>query len=190
MPQPSTVNYTVDHGILDLNVIYFWNCCPDWRFGPAAGFHLDNISYSDATGSSNGFHIFNVGGFGQFLPQNSLTAPLKDFTGSAKAGYAFGDDKGLYAGFDLGYYVCPEFKARAGFNYTGYNNGWKVYSIGGEYQVSQTVPVAVSAAYNISSYSGGNTISLGAKYNWNIPTATTLEDRDRTGLVTGYQVKY
>jgi hypothetical protein len=185
----SVYSYSQNGDILDLNAIYFWNQC-DWRFGPTAGYHTDTWSYSDYTATSYNSHAFNIGGYGQLLPQNN-------FTGSAKLGYAFTDnngysENGFYAGLDIGYYFCPEFDLCGGFDYTNYS-ALKVYSFRGEYQLSQTTPFAVSAGYNLSAYpnsSSTGSYSLGLKYNWNIPTSTTLEDRQSTGLLTSYQYKF
>ncbi len=188
----TSYSYTDNTSAEDFNAIYFWNQC-DWRFGPTAGYHLTSTSESEAvvlkTYNYNA-HAFNIGGYGQLLPQNN-------FTGSAKLGYAFSDDdgysdNGFYAGLNFGYYFCPEFDLCGGWDYTDYD-AEKVYSLRAEYQISQTTPLAVSAGYNLSAYpnsSATGSVTLGLKYNWNIPTSTTLEDRNSTGLLTNYQFRY
>ncbi|GEM_PF-4564248 len=172
--------------IVDINAIYFWNQ-DAWRFGPVAGYHWNTwqsttsyfgMNYTDSYNS----HAWNFGGYARWFPECNVT-------GSLHAGYVAGDNSGLYAGLDLSYYFCPEFDLCGGFGYTSYDS-WKVFSVRGEYQVSQTVPVAVSAGYNFSSTPNSNQVSLGLKYEWNIPTATTLEDRDRYGLLTGYGYRF
>ena len=176
---------------LNLSAIYFWNEC-DWRFGPTAGYgwnwwnySYSNSLYNDQSNPIYNSHAFNVGGYGQWLPSCG-------FTGSAKAGGIFGDDSGWYGGLSLGYYFCDDFDFCGDYDYYSFD-AWKVYGLRADWQVSQTTPLAVSAGFNYNAYGNGSTdtrYSIGLKYQWNIPTSHTLEDREHTGLITNYQVKF
>lgn len=181
-------DFSTSANSITASTIYFWNQC-DWRFGPTAGFNLNTFSstYNGMSyGSTNSYHSFNAGGYGQWLP------PTCHFTGSAKAGLLFGNDSGWYGGFDLGYYFCDDFDFCGGYDYISYD-AWKVYSLRADWQVSETTPIAVSAGFNYNAYGNGSSdtrYSIGLKYQWNVPTSTSLEDREHTGLLSNYQFRF
>jgi hypothetical protein len=181
-----------DNGSLwNVGIAAPWQPCT-WRFGPTVA--IQSFSW---TGYSQ--KTWNYGGFAEWDASPLFTGELKGGGLSSTATSSYGGYSntqtlsGIYIGAGARNYFTPDIYARASvdyFNYTGSNR--TDFTLGGEWLVSHTFPLGVKLNYTLQEIPNNHQglFNVGAQYYFNGPSATSLVDRQRDGLVTNYQFRF
>ena len=175
-----------------------WQPC-QWRFGPTVAYQ--SFSWTGYTEKT-----WNYGGFAEWDVCPLFTGELKGGGFSSSATFSYDmisntqiqsantqTQSGIYIGAGARNYFTPDIYAHAGidyFNYTGSNR--TDYTLGGEWLVSHSFPLGVKLNYTLQEFSNTHQglFNVGAQYYFNGPSATSLVDRQRDGLLTNYQFRF
>lgn len=173
------INGLGDGDIWDFNGSAFGLVNKGGRIGATVG-------YNNLSGSGNSAHITNYGLFGEWWASQDLTL-------AGKVGGFDGNliGNGYYGGATGKYYVMPDADLYVALDHTHFNsnNNETDYTVGGEYLLSETTPVAVYGGYTYSNVAGAHadTFFIGLHWYCNGDSgASALVDRQRAAGTLGW----
>ena len=172
-----------------------WNVGGSAFWAPMMGRAGGTVTYSSSSvGGGVDINVTSYGAFGEYYASDAITLAARGGGWSMNVDLSPGSysDSGAYVGAALTGYVIPDFAIQAAIDYVGginqgFGSDFNVtnFTIGGEYQFSESTPIALNATYSYTdvSCSGcghASTWGIGLKY---YTSQGTLVDHHRNGTL-------